>query len=229
MNHAEAEITGAVERYLLGELSEDEALRFEEHYFTCTECADDIRVSSMFLDNLKAVLREPYAVARLDAPAAAPVKARSPAWFPAASIAAAVTLAVGAGYQNLVQIPHLRNALAMASAVESPPVYYLSETRSEADSSTVVAPPGVRHVSLVLNNIPGKTYPYYDCELRDASGGTVQRFRVPVMTDREEWQVRLPVQGLSSQRYTLEVRGASDASSPAAQSVAEYHFGLQIR
>ena len=43
MDHNQALKNQAVERYLLRAMSEDEQDQFEEHYFTCTECAADIR------------------------------------------------------------------------------------------------------------------------------------------------------------------------------------------
>ena len=39
MDHGEALVTHAVERYLLGELAPAEAEDFERHFFTCAECA----------------------------------------------------------------------------------------------------------------------------------------------------------------------------------------------
>ncbi len=227
MNHAEAQATGALDRYLLKELSEADALRFEEHYFECAECAEEVRVSTAFLANLHAVLREPYAVRAGD---------RQPSplrrvWMPQLAMAAAILLAVAAGYQNLIQIPRLRQDLQRADAIESPPVYQLlPETRSSQDSNVVTAQAGMRHVSLLLNNIPGKVYPYYECQLRDQQDQPVRSFRVKVMNTVEQWWlVPLALRGLTPQTYTLQVRGAADDAGPAAQDVAEYHFRLDIR
>ena len=46
MDHLKALATKASERYLLGEMSEPERFAFEEHYFQCGECAEDIRAVS---------------------------------------------------------------------------------------------------------------------------------------------------------------------------------------
>ena len=43
MTHQQALSTSASERYLLGEMTEPERSTFEEHYFSCTECAEDVR------------------------------------------------------------------------------------------------------------------------------------------------------------------------------------------
>jgi Putative zinc-finger len=220
MNHVEAEATGAVERYLLGEMSETEELRFEEHFFGCVDCAEDVRASTVFVENLRAVLSEPYEITNA-------VRKRTPgrvqAWVSPLAAAAAIVVALGLGYQNMT----LHHELALANAIESPATYYLSETRSEMN--LVTAPKDARRVSLLLNQVPGKTYPFYDCQLRDSSGRIVKSFRPRVTAANDEWQVDLPIKGLTPQTYTLKVRGAADQSGPPAQDVAEYQFRLEIR
>lgn len=43
MNHDEARSSLAAERYLLNEMTEADAARFEEHFFRCYDCAQDMR------------------------------------------------------------------------------------------------------------------------------------------------------------------------------------------
>ena len=45
MTHQRAVESMASERYLLGEMSDEERDLFEEHYFECSECAEDIRAA----------------------------------------------------------------------------------------------------------------------------------------------------------------------------------------
>ena len=58
MDHKSAIQTNAVERYLLGEMPVEERDSFEEHYFACTTCAEDIRLGSAMSHDLKVVLRQ---------------------------------------------------------------------------------------------------------------------------------------------------------------------------
>ena len=58
MDHQSAVDGRFVERYLLGELSPDEAAEFEAHFFECPLCAEEVRRGAQFRANLKAVLRE---------------------------------------------------------------------------------------------------------------------------------------------------------------------------
>jgi len=43
MDHQEAVSLGATERYLLGTLDEEQLEAFEEHFFGCLDCAEDVR------------------------------------------------------------------------------------------------------------------------------------------------------------------------------------------
>src|ERR1039457_1070131 len=59
MEHNRAVEIKAGERYLLGEMPPDEREDFEEHYFTCAECAQDVRAAARFRANARELLRNP--------------------------------------------------------------------------------------------------------------------------------------------------------------------------
>src|ERR1700730_4135521 len=58
MDHDYAIENHAAEQYLLGELTKPEWEEFEEHYFSCPECAEAVRTGAYFVDNAQAVLLE---------------------------------------------------------------------------------------------------------------------------------------------------------------------------
>lgn len=58
MDHREAIEIQAVERYLLNELSPEEAESFERHYFECTECALAVEAGRWFAASTRAVFAE---------------------------------------------------------------------------------------------------------------------------------------------------------------------------
>jgi hypothetical protein len=112
MDHREALSTKASDRYLLGEMSELERFAFEEHYFQCRECAEDVRAGEALARGIRAVTRE-------GTPREAPAPPRwwrrlAPVLMPSA---AAAMLACVAGYQALVTIPGLRAPQAVAPVV----------------------------------------------------------------------------------------------------------------
>lgn len=85
MNHEVAVTTRAAERYILSELESDEREAFEEHYFECQDCAEDVRALSIFVENAKAVLAtppEPFPVRLADVrPAPAPASGLWLGWL----------------------------------------------------------------------------------------------------------------------------------------------------
>jgi anti-sigma factor RsiW len=58
LDHQAAADRKLTERYVLDELDSTEMAAFEEHFFECPICAEDVRRASVMLANLKAVLRE---------------------------------------------------------------------------------------------------------------------------------------------------------------------------
>ncbi len=56
MEHLEAVNTLAIERYLLEEMPQEERDAFEEHFFSCAECADDVREAAAMREGVRAGL-----------------------------------------------------------------------------------------------------------------------------------------------------------------------------
>lgn len=62
VDHQSALDRNLTERYILGELEAVESAEFEEHFFECEACAEDLRLAGRLVANVKAVLREEGAV-----------------------------------------------------------------------------------------------------------------------------------------------------------------------
>lgn len=78
MDHESAIRTRAAERYLLGEIGDEERERFEEHFFSCPVCADDVRSASEFASGARAVFREERDAVRSGP---SPVRIHSTPWW----------------------------------------------------------------------------------------------------------------------------------------------------
>jgi len=113
MDHELAIKNQSVERYFLGEMEPPEREAFEEHFFGCDLCAGDVRATSAFVDNAKAVLQErkvwPKQAARgwmgwLFRPS-----------FAYAAVAALCLVIIG--YQNFSVIPGLKAPQSVGQAV----------------------------------------------------------------------------------------------------------------
>ena len=113
MDHQEAIGLSAVERYLLGELSPLERDGFEDHFFSCHECATDVRITAQFLDGARKELGRGGLEER------APGRAKQSSlgawlaalWRPAFLGPVMAMLLLLVGYQNVVVYPHLTQAL----------------------------------------------------------------------------------------------------------------------
>jgi hypothetical protein len=82
----------------------DEREDFEEHYFTCSECAQDVRAAARFRANAREVLRNPDQFSE-------PERERPTAlwrWPTLVPLAAVFALLAVVGYQNAITIPALR-------------------------------------------------------------------------------------------------------------------------
>jgi hypothetical protein len=126
MTHEEAVSSLAAERYLLNEMTERDRQTFEEHFFDCEVCADEMRSAAAMLQGAKAGFAgtgTKAAGATTATPETPRAKApgrvvpmvpkmpsSSPVWYRAATVpwAIAATLAVVTAYQSFMVMPSLR-------------------------------------------------------------------------------------------------------------------------
>jgi len=105
MDHLQAVNTLAGERYLLDEMTHAERDEFEEHFFSCRDCAEDLRAGAIMVDGVRSGLISQGAVAR--APLKFPPQGTpSPRWRLSVVLpwAVAASFALATGYLT-VQIP----------------------------------------------------------------------------------------------------------------------------
>jgi hypothetical protein len=214
MDHREAIQSMAAERYLLEEMSELERHAFEEHYFSCPECADDVRAGALLRTGVKeglaSVDAEPKPIAFAPRPA-------TRAWKPAVFVpwAAAATLALVVGYQATTD----RRADALDERVVALAPVALRPASRGAEA-IIAVPTGAVTLALEVNTV-GIAGPL-SYELADGRGN-----RVGAGT------ADLPPAGLllllipgstlePSGRYTLSVRGGD-------QLVGEYRFAVAAK
>ncbi len=56
MEHIQAIQLKAAERYVLGELPRDLREQYEEHFFSCVECAEELNLAAAFVENSRAAM-----------------------------------------------------------------------------------------------------------------------------------------------------------------------------
>jgi anti-sigma factor RsiW len=225
MDHQEAIRLRAVERYLLGELEPPQRSEFEEHFFVCTECATDLRVTDEFLDAARKELRSvaiggtiPRTLKRF--------------WIELflrpAVLAPAFALLLGVIiYQNMVVLPRFNGEIAQIKRPEVVAAISLIGGNSRGVAS--VAPTGSAGQPFVLSlDIPAtQQYSSYACVLFDSAGKVVLRVPVSAAQAQDTVSISVPAGNLHAGHYLLAVQGVKSGGVGAqATDLARYRFTL---
>ena len=233
MDHDISIKTQAAEKYLLGELRPAEREAFEEHFFECPECAEDVRLGSQFSENAKAVFRQ--TPRRIDEPApppkrlnwfarmlTAPWSTMSPVMRPAL-LAAGLAVVSFSSYQNLVAIPALR---ARVGQLESPQVLASTVLTPSSRSSvpSIAVAPSATFFQLAL--APGAVAPagQYRCDLRSDAGKTLATVVVPKVDPDANLTLLVPAAGFSTGYYDAVLVGTTGG---IATELEHYRFAIR--
>ena len=208
MNHDEAVAAMAAERYVLGELEDPQREQFEEHFFDCPECAQDVRDLATITHGARELLRQPRKPPPPKQMAPAPAGLwgwlrLSPGFALAGGLAAALVGLV-TGYQTA----EIRGVIR-PQAVES--VLLRSETRGEA------AEIHVRRIDafvLLEADLPGAGGELQWDLVRANPEKLIQRQNAPAPEHGASFKVLLPVSILTPGEYTLTVRSTSNITEP---------------
>jgi hypothetical protein len=206
MEHDEAVRSQAAERYVSHELSAPERKAFEEHFFQCQRCADEVRFELTFAANVRAVTRESRVAAQ---PAPAPLVAGSwqkwrvwlrPRSAMAFSFAVNFALVAGLGYALLTRAhPAARPQLIAA---------YFAPGLAHGANDVHALPAGQTFYA-VLFPVPGSASRSYTYEILPVSGPREASGSVTVSPAAEgnSFCLQVPIEGLPAGIHTLIVRG----------------------
>ncbi|HYL65177.1 MAG TPA: hypothetical protein VE077_21390 [Candidatus Methylomirabilis sp.] len=225
MNHDEALRLQAAEKYLLNEFTPPQRDEYEEHYFDCHECAEDLKATAVFLESARQLFREgvlsPQVAPQHSAfPAPVPASRGIFAWLrPAFAIPAFAALLIFIGYQNGVTIPRLKNTQSAALAPEIQKYVSLPafESRGEgAPSLTVKVNP---HQGFVLEgDMPGNSDSGYVCQIQDQSGRVLYALPVSPQQAKDTVQIRIPGGVLAPGSYKLVIQKGQGTSGSAVSA-----------
>jgi hypothetical protein len=232
MEHTEAVQLKAAERYVLGELTGDLRAQYEDHYFGCAACAEELKLAAMFAENTRAVLEAEAAVESLAAPMVGARKPASGGWFagflrPSFAVPVFALLLLIAGYQNLIVIPHLKS-VAPSAAPQTLPSYSLITADSRGGEPPAITVPANKPFSLYIDIPPEKQFPQYVCEVVNASGAIEYSLNISGQEAQNSVQLLMPPATLKPGSYTFVVRGLATPQSAAGSGaeVARYPFTL---
>lgn len=220
MDHEEALKSQAVERYQLGEMPPEERDAFEQHYFSCPECAAAVYAATAFAANARSIFLNAK-----EAAGRTPARRRWWDWRnPVFAFAAAVLLLV-VSFEEFVRIPGLKGRIALLSAPQAFASLALRPV-ARGDDQALTASRTDAFIGLAVDLPPGAAYGGFVCELRSASGAVLSvPVRAPAAPE-EPLNVLIPTDSLKSNHYTLTLWG-QDSGRPSAE-LGSFSFTLKI-
>jgi hypothetical protein len=231
MEHLEAIQLKAAERYLLGELSGDLREQFEDHFFSCIECAQDVEAGAIFVDGARQILGRESA--QPEAAVRRPAKPESRGWFgallrPAFAGPALAVLLVFAVYQNAVLIPRMKSAIEQARTPQLVTSFTLIAQDSRGGDTLMIQVPRDVTFSLFADIPPEKHLSSYTCVVESESGTRQFSINVPAGLASDAIQVSVPPSVLKAGKYFMIVRGPEPVSATGQTQleVARFPFTL---
>jgi hypothetical protein len=209
MNHEDAVKSMATERYTLDDMEPAERDAFEEHFFECSVCADDVRDAEKFVAGVRT------SEGRVPVPIPAP--GRSNWWAIAAGV-----FAVGLGYQSLWVVPHLKATQAQIAPASVAETITLESASRGANEKIVKVIRGDEALLLTFPIETNEPRDLYICEVRDDAGKTRESVSVSGAKASEPVSMVLAPHTLPSGNYKLVIRGGD-------REIAAYPFTVEVR
>lgn len=224
MDHNEAVRLNAAEKYLLGELSKEHHAAYEEHYFDCPACAEELKATVAFMESARQTVcraaAQPVGDKELDRKDD-PVRS----WFdwlrPSYAIPVLLALILCIGYQNGVTIPNLRRGAShpvTAEIVKSFSLMSIGARGQGASSLTVTV--GPREDFGFDVDMPGNSPTGYTCEIQDEAGKVL--FTLPVSADEAKRSIHINISGgsLPPGKYSLVIFAGQSSPLPRNRASA---------
>jgi len=227
MDHLEALRLQASEKYVLGELSPDLREQFEEHYFECAECAEDVKATVTFVSATREVLREDPSPSSFES-REPPAPSRWRSWIrPVVFVPAMAALVLSIGYFTWPARPPIGEITEPGMVSFSGPSFGLRGGDRLENEATVCEVHRNNSFQLHFDFVPAQDHNFssYAGEIQDRSSRVLLRFDVPPNRINKEVNLVVPAGLLRTGDYTLAVFGR-DASFSAKTSVAKFAFAV---
>jgi Putative zinc-finger len=218
MDHSEAVRLQAAEKYLLGELPKEQHAAYEEHYFDCSACAEEIKATAAFMESARQVVREEVSET-VDAKRFAPAPPKTGGWFawmkPAFAIPVFAALLLFISYQNGVTIPQLQvrqSSTSQSAEIISSSFHLAGSVRGGDEAATKLQVRPGKSFLLNFDFTPARTSSEYIWQLLDPAGRAVKHGTID--GDKKYQAVSLPVIGgvESAGKYNLVFFGGADGN-----------------
>ena len=233
MDHNEAVRLQAAEKYLLGELPKEQHAAFEEHFFDCPACAEEMKATAAFMESARQVYRE-QVPETVEVKGLVPASPTTRGWFawlrPAFAVPVFAALLLFIGYQNGVTIPNLKQASPGVVIGEGAKSFSLlsADSRGEGTSAPKIAV-GAREDFRLEVDMPGNSSTGYSCQIQDESGKVLASFTVS--SEEAKNTVTRIIRGgsLKPGRYTIAIfKGQTPAQTDNQSAAAQKSFVVEF-
>jgi len=210
MGHDEAIHRRAAERYVARELTPREEEEFEQHYFDCPECAEEVRWEQIFSANSRALF--------LEQPAASPKPGFVEsllAWIrprQALAFSLACNALLCGGLIVFMNIRAQQGALMI-------PAYFAPGPARGSEVHSL--PSGARYIQVHFPS-PGASYTSYSYDILSDDGKRAASGSVaPLEGEEHTLYLAVPVDRLAAGAYTLNVH-----ANPGDAIVSQFQFRI---
>jgi Putative zinc-finger len=223
MDHHQAVKSQVCEKYLLGELSPELRDAYEEHYFSCAECAMQLRSAAELIGASQHIFaRTPAIDAKVHA------ASNRGGWFkwlqPAIAIPVFASLLLLVGYQNFVTIPHLKQSVSSRVL----PMFSLISTNTRGETAPEFVAQPDEPLGLYVDVPADAAYSTYDIRLQDPNGKTIP-LRTLSYAEAQKTQVVVVNPGKTAGNYSLIIFGrAKSEKGTATTELARLQFTVEL-
>ena len=198
MNHDEAIRIKGTEQYLLNELSPELREQFEEHFFECAECANDLRAGTLFIDQSKAIFAADAVAPPREVPSVVVAKPSWWAWLrPAIAVPVMALLLAVIAYQNW---PSNKNAQVLQAA------YVNIGSRGAVPSISTGTGQGFL---LRVTVPPDQGYSSYSADIYAPDGKLSWSLKLPVSASQDSYFIQVPAGSYNDGVYSVAIRGTA--------------------
>lgn len=202
MDHQEAVRLQAAVKYVLGDLPTGVRDEYEEHYFDCAECVQDLNALAYFVTASREIFEERQSLSRIPARDSGAVERTGGlGWFgwlkPVIAVPAMTALAAIIVYQNAVTIP----AITVKTRVLTSSFRLQGTTRGETAVKVVV--PAHEDFELNFDFTPSQTAPSYAGKLLDSGEKEVLAFALNREQINKEVHIIVPGNKVHTGNYKL--------------------------
>jgi Putative zinc-finger len=217
MDHDLAVKSQACEKYLLGELSPDLRDAYEEHYFSCAECATQLRMAAELVGAGQHIFAKTPELA-----ASAPAMREPGGWSrwlrPAFAIPVMAGLLLIVGYQNLILVPRLQQSQAPRVL----PMYSLISANTRGETLPAFAAQANQPFGLYVDIPVDPEISSYKVSVQDPSGKTILSSSLD-SAQAQKTQVLVINPEKKSGKYTLIIIG-----QPKPTELARIYFTVDF-